>query len=110
MLQNHYSRILRNVTVQTTLNGCFGKTKLLFTPCRAVPGNTLRDAHKPQKCGLALLLPGLTQGGPLSVTFAALHSQKTPRIGWCVNSNKTKPPFLSKSKLTLLLKFYTIDE
>ena len=25
--------------------------------------------------------------GPLSVTFAALHSQKTPRIGWCVDSN-----------------------
>ena len=44
-----------------------------------MPSNTLRDAHKPHKTRFGAVSLGF------SVTFAALHSQKTPRIGWCMN-------------------------
>ncbi len=72
-------------------------------PCRAVPSNTLRDAHKPQKTRFGAAALGF------SVTFAALHSQKTPRIGWCVNSNPFLPLSFPQRKTDLPKpKFYVI--
>ncbi|NBI70998.1 hypothetical protein D3Z50_07980 [Clostridiaceae bacterium] len=51
--------------------------------------NTLRDAHKPHKTRFGAVSLGF------SVTFAALHSQKTPRMDLRVNSNNRSAPKIS---------------
>ena len=48
----------------------------------SVPSNTLRDAQKRQKTPFRVAILGV------SVTSAALHSQKTPRGILPVNSNE----------------------
>ena len=71
-------RYVPKETVKRNMNGMIFIT--VHTPAGLCPVTRFAMHTNRKKCGLALLLPGLTQEGPLSVTFAALQSQKTPSL------------------------------
>ena len=77
-------RYVPKETVKRNMNGMIFIT--VHTPAGLCPVTrfAMRTNRKKTRFGAAAL--------GFSVTSAALHSQKTPRIGWCVNSKELSEP------------------